>query len=118
MSFLTPIGILPLYRNIDMLEKGFNVVGYVPIIGSLSGMVARRTLAIAEVVAGLTLAFFYAFMSFGNPLSVFYGQTAMIFLKHGILNALRSQIEIKPMASLFICFPFDFFLGRVFPYPI
>lgn len=117
MSFLTPTGVLPLYRNIDALEKTLNVLGYVPILGTFTGTGGRGVLAAAEIVSGIALAVLYV-ISFANPLAPFYGQTAVLFLSHGFLNGFRANIEMHPMQSLIFCLPFDFFVGRMFTYPI
>ena len=77
----------------------------------------RSTLAGAQAVAAFALGFFYMFCTFGNPVASLYGSMAITMIKHAILNGIRSQIEMKPVASLIFLLPIDILFGRLFPYP-
>jgi hypothetical protein len=109
------------YQDVFMLletfEKGLNVIGYIPVVGSMSAVV-RNHYAKIEAVAGIVFAAFAIGIHLqGNPSRAYFiiGGT---LLGHSLLNEGRSLIEMVPGLPLITTLPYDvlstMYLGRRF----
>lgn len=105
---------------LETIERGLNVVGYIPLIGSLSAGV-RDTYATAEAIAGIALIAFAIGSSIqGNPQPL-YTVVGGTLLGHAILNGIRSLFEAVPFVALVTTLPYDILTascvgGRLFTY--
>lgn len=99
---------------LETLEKGLNVVGYIPFVGSVSAWV-RENLGRIEVIAGIVFAIL-SLVQANAATNKLYLTIGLTFLGHGILNQLRALLEYVPGVPLFTTLPYDLYatyvLGR------
>lgn len=117
---VSPINFQNIFVFLETFEKGLNVVGYFPYVGSV-GAIVRKKYAYIEVIAGIAFAFFAMGIDLqGNPSRACY-MIAGTLVGHGILNRIRTYFEAYPWVSLCTTLPYDliatFYVGRrFFPY--
>lgn len=117
MSLLTRSGMNLICSSIEVLEKGLNFFGYVPVAGTLTAKWGRGTLVKAQIVSGIAFGIFSLVGNQRASVVSLYRIFAWTMLKHGLLNSFRSAFEIKPFLPLVTLLPFDLLVGRAFPYP-
>ena len=100
---------------LEAFEKGLNVVGYVPLLGSLASAV-RSYYARIEMVAGIALAIFS--LTQNDASQTIFFTVGVTFMGHSLLNFGRAILEAFPTVPLFTCLPYDlyatFIVGKRF----
>lgn len=108
----------------ETVDHGFNVVGYIPIVSSITGPIRGGLWASAQMSVGL----------FGIPFALIVGLLAIIIggfaawaemlrfffalIVNSILNMVRGVVEAVPILGNLICFFYDRMKGKreLFPY--
>lgn len=96
------------------LETGFNYAGYVPIVGTFSGMlrqfygVVELVIAVVAVIFNIMRGFFVEDREAKVALIKDCHYILHNYARHGIANIVRGQIESIPLIN-FICFFYDYF---------
>lgn len=117
---VAPINFQNIFALLETFERGLNVVGYIPVIGSVSAVV-RNNYAKIEAVAGVAFAILATGIYLqGNPSHAYYLIAGTLF-GHAILNEIRSYFEAVPGVALFTTLPYDIIAtiyvgGRFFSY--
>lgn len=106
---------------LTQFEYGLNVVGYVPLISTISSGI-RMTYGNVEVIGAIAAAAILAikalFTSDSEARSELFNQSGKVLAKyslHGLANCLRSLFESVPFLSLITCLPYDL-AGNRFSY--
>lgn len=104
--------------GLEILERGLNIVGYIPVVGSI-GAYTRGTLATLQIITGIALAILSIGMGGTGALLCWQFGTALV--GHSILNGLRCMVEYPPCVALVTTLPYDIISlvvigGRLFPY--
>jgi hypothetical protein len=108
------------FTFLETFERGLNIVGYIPVIGTLGAFV-RNHYAKIEAVAGAAFAVFATGLYVqGNPSRAYYIIGGTLF-GHAILNEIRSYFEAMPGVALITTLPYDIIAtvyvgGRFFSY--
>lgn len=98
------------------LEKGLNIAGYIPVVGTISAVV-RATIAKVQMTVGAVMA---GLNYLGSILArdpqrqqelEKRAVKSLEFVGHGVLNAIRAIFEFVPFVSLVTCLPYDLY-GR------
>ncbi|WP_068469449.1 hypothetical protein [Candidatus Protochlamydia phocaeensis] len=101
-----------LNKNLQSIEHGLNIMGYIPIVGTFSACI-RFTYGKMEMITGLAVSL----ISFTG--SIFASDLqrqqalesraikAIEYSLHGWLNMGRCFLEIIPFISLVTCLPYD-----------
>lgn len=110
-----------LFGLLETFEGGLNIVGYVPLAGSVSAGV-RDVYSKIEVVIGVALVVFSMGMFIQrNPGHLSCRNLGLTLIGHGILNKIRTYCEMTPFFALITTLPYDLFTGfwigrRIFAY--
>ncbi len=111
-----------LNNTIATVEKGFNLVGYVPVASTFSGglrMACGKIEIICSVVAaGLVLVagLFAANQQEREKRIDQAGTVLKTYALHGLANMFRGALEMTALLGLVACLPYDLF-GNRFIYP-
>jgi hypothetical protein len=92
---------------LETFEKGLNIVGYFPYIGTVSAYL-RANYSALEIIAGVAIAIFATGMHIQqNPNAAIYLALGGTLLFHGILNRIRAVFESIPFLPLITTLPYD-----------
>lgn len=108
-------------------KKILNPLGYVPLVGSLTGPFRAGAYASLQTTAGLVGV--AVFTVLGSASSVVlqtkpayrafsYAGESLRYVGHGILNAIRGAIETIPFLPWLLCTPYDVAGGEIMAYNI
>lgn len=87
-------------------EKGLNVVGYVPIVSTISGSVRLAYGKLEAIVAIAAIAFHFMAGLIGIEGSAEKLRAAVPYVLHGFANMGRGLVEILPFINL-TCYLYD-----------
>ena len=103
----------PLNQFLEDLEvKIFNILGYIPIVSSISGAF-RCLLGKFEILGGLIFGTAKALVgiltSNERAKQAHFSEAGFLFsyILHGFLNILRGLVEMIPLLGLILCLPYD-----------
>lgn len=99
-------------------ETALNLIGYIPVISSMSGLVRMVGGKIQALIGFFVAAFslFTAFKSVNKFRALLIFRIGLEHLLHGICNLIRGSIETVPLLSLVLCLPYDHLLKKRFKY--
>lgn len=99
---------------LEAFEKGLNIAGYIPIIGTISGVI-RAGYTKIEFISGVALAALAFGMHLqGNPSGLStYLAVGITLIAHSLLNGLRACIEIVPGLPIITTLPYDLYATHI-----
>lgn len=110
---VTPAIIRDTFVLLEAFEKGLNVVGYIPVLGTAAATI-RYYYSNVELISGLAFAIFSLGIHLqGNVQAGFYFTIGLTLFGHAILNGLRSSVEAVPTLPLFTALPYDLYATYV-----
>ncbi len=106
----------------ESLEGVLNILGYIPIVGTLSALI-RFFYGKVQVFGGLIVLLISLVASiFGRPAKKRTWKHALElgghFIRHGFLNYGRSLVEFIPFLPLITCLPYDRLGTKILDYEI
>lgn len=114
MNNSTSLSFQDTFVFLETFEKGLNVVGYIPFVGSFSASV-REILGRIEFLAGIVFSTLSLVQQNGATKTL-YLTVGLTCLGHGCLNQIRALVEVVPGVALATALPYDlyatFVLGR------
>lgn len=97
----------------EAVERVFNILGYIPIVSSISGPIRSGIWAIAQIfggIIGLVLSLFLSIFTGDEGSNIFWIWAALVV--NGVLNIIRGTIESIPFLGNLICFLYDRIRGK------
>ncbi len=106
------------FACLETFEYSLNIIGYIPIVGSISAHV-RKFYGSLEIISGIALAIFAVGLELRQSKNAkLYFTIGSTLIGHGILNSIRALFEEKIGVSLITTLPYDliatFYAGRRF----
>ena len=111
-----------LNNTLAAVEKGFNIVGYIPVASTYSGglrMVCGKLEIIGAIAASALFAIVALFSPTDHERHEGIKKAAKIlktYTLHGVANIFRGAMEATALLGLVACLPYDLFCNR-FAYP-
>ena|ERR1700690_1508783 len=111
-----------LNNTLAKVERGFDYVGYIPVVSALSGAL-RVVCGKIEIIAGIAASALTAIVALFSP-TAYERHEGMkkaaniltTYTVHGIANIFRGALEATALLGTVACLPYDLF-GNRFSYP-